>query len=388
MENSIAIIVIAYNRHKSLKRLLDSINEAEIDNGTTIIISIDKSNNPLVEEYANNFEWKYGEKKVVSHKDNLGLRKHILGCGSYLDFYDAIIILEDDLVVSKGFFAYASQAVKKYYNNTDIAGISLYSFGVNYQTFYSFIPQPSEFDTYFMQCAQSWGQVWMKNQWKEFETWYSLHNNDIFDSSILPDSICSWSSKSWLKYHTRYCIETGKYFVYPYLSLSSNCGETGTHLKFSSPVFQRPLADHKETYQYNLPDLTEEVVKYDGFFEAERIYESLGLSKSELCIDLTNSKSNYGNKPYLLTSKRLPFRVVNSFGISFTPIEMNILNRCPGDFIFLYDTNVSNSRPSIRNHISKRQKFAYDNNVDLFAVLRRLKNYGLVSILKTVFKSL
>lgn len=388
MKYSIAIVVVAYNRDKSLERLLQSLSCAFIGNETPLIISVDKSNNTKVAQVAKSFEWKFGEKEVVCHNENLGLRKHILGCGKLLDSYDAIIVLEDDLFVSKFFYSYTQQTVERYYSNNRVAGISLYSFGVNYQTFYNFIPQPSEFDTYFMQCAQSWGQVWMKNQWKEFEKWYSHHYNDNFDSEVLPESICSWSSKSWLKYHTRYCIETGKYFVYPYISLSSNCGETGTHLKFSSPVFQRPLADYKEPHQFNLPDLTEEVVKYDGFFEAERIYGSLGLSKSELCIDLTSSKSNYGNKRYLLTSKRLPFRVVDSFGISFTPIEMNVLNRCPGEFIFLYDTNASNSRPSIHNQISKRQKFAYDNNVDLFAVLRRLKEYGIISILKTVFKSL
>ena len=388
MELSIAIVVVAYNRDESLRRLLESLNGAHVDNGTHLVISIDRSNNQNVEKVARDFKWAYGVKKIICHKENLGLRKHILGCGRFLDSYEAIIILEDDLIVSKNFFKFAKQAVSKYYNENNVAGISLYSFGVNYQTFYNFIPQPSEFDTYFMQCAQSWGQVWMKNQWKTFEEWYANHSDDEFDREALPESICSWSSKSWLKYHTRYCIETGKYFVYPYLSLSSNCGETGTHLKFSSPVFQRPLADYKETYQFNLPNLTDDVVKYDGFFEAERIYKSLGLSEAELCIDLTNSKSNDGNKPYLLTSKRLPFRVVNSFGISFTPIEMNILNRCPGDFIFLYDTNVSNSRPSVRNQIVKRQKFAYDNNVDLFAVLRRVKEYGILSIFKTVFKSL
>lgn len=388
MKYSIAIVVVAYNRDKSLERLLQSLSCAFIGNGTPLIISVDKSNNTKVAQVAKSFEWKFGEKEVVCHNENLGLRKHILGCGKLLDSYDAIIVLEDDLFVSKNFYSYTQQTVERYYSNNRVAGISLYSFGVNYQTFYNFIPQPSEFDTYFMQCAQSWGQVWMKNQWKEFEKWYSHHYNDNFDSEVLPESICSWSSKSWLKYHTRFCIETGKYFVYPYISLSSNCGETGTHLKFSSPVFQRPLADYKDPHQFNLPNLTEEVVKYDGFFEAERIYGSLGLSKSELCIDLTSSKSIYGNKRYLLTSKRLPYRVVDSFGISFTPIEMNVLNRCPGEFIFLYDTNASNSRPSIHNQISKRQKFAYDNNVDLFAVLRRLKEYGIISILKTVFKSL
>lgn len=388
MNSSIAIVVIAYNRDWSLERLLLSLNKAYITEGTPLIISIDKSNNDRVAQVANSFNWAFGRKDVICHKENLGLRKHILGCGKFFDEFESIIVLEDDLVVSDNFFMYATQTVEKYHDNDKIAGISLYSFGINYQTFYSFIPQPSEYDAYFMQCAQSWGQVWMKKQWKAFEQWYEGHCDDVFDSSYLPESICSWSSKSWLKYHTRYCIEADKYFVYPYISLSSNCGEAGTHLSFSSPVFQRPVAEFDENYKYRLPDFTDNAVRYDGFFEAERIYSALNLKKDELCIDLTDSKHDYGNKPYLLTTKMLNYKVIKSFGLSYTPIEMNIINRCPGEMIYLYDTNEKCSKPRGRNTIMKRILFAYLNNTDIFALIRRIRQYGLIGILKTIFKAL
>ena len=74
MEN-IAIVTVAYNRVKSLSRLLNSLLCADIDNAP-LIISIDKSNTNEVERYANDFIWPYGEKKVITHKENLGLRKH------------------------------------------------------------------------------------------------------------------------------------------------------------------------------------------------------------------------------------------------------------------------------------------------------------------------
>ena len=388
MKHSIAIVVIAYNRDKSLARLLNSIGNAYIEEATTLIVSIDKSDNPLVAQVANEYLWKFGQKKVVCHKQNLGLRNHILGSGKYLAKYDAIIILEDDLIVSNNFYTYAVQAVDKYFDNEEIAGISLYSFGVNYQTFYPFTPQPSQYDTYFMKCAQSWGQVWMKRSWKDFEMWYANHSEDEFDHRILPPSICSWSAKSWLKYHTRYCIESGKYFVYPYISLTSNCGETGTHLKFSSPIFQRPVAEMQQSYVYKFPDLTETAVKYDGFFEAERIYKKLGLHEADLCIDLTTSKNTYGDKHYILTTKRLGFRVVKNYGLSFTPIELNVINDCPGNMIYLYDTTKPFKKPIARSPVSKRVLFAYQNNVDLFAVIRRLRKYGVINIIKTLIKAL
>ena len=63
MEN-IAIVTVAYNRVKSLSRLLNSLLCADIDNAP-LIISIDKSNTNEVERYANDFIWPYGEKKVI-----------------------------------------------------------------------------------------------------------------------------------------------------------------------------------------------------------------------------------------------------------------------------------------------------------------------------------
>lgn len=57
MEN-IAIVTVAYNRVKSLSRLLNSLLCADIDNAP-LIISIDKSNTNEVERYANDFIWPY-----------------------------------------------------------------------------------------------------------------------------------------------------------------------------------------------------------------------------------------------------------------------------------------------------------------------------------------
>lgn len=388
MKHSIAIVVIAYNRDKSLARLLNSVGNAYIDKGTTLIVSIDKSNNSSVEACARHFDWPYGEKRIIAHPKNLGLKQHILSCGNYLDEYDALVVLEDDLIVSDNFYMYAVQAVEKYFDNKEIAGISLYSFGVNYQTFYPFKPQPSQYDTYFMKCAQSWGQVWMKDQWKAFENWYAIHRDDEFDRTLLPEAICSWSAKSWLKYHTRYCIEMNKYFIYPYQSLTSNCGETGTHLKFSSPVFQRPVAKLERSYQYKFPNLSEDSVKYDGFFESEQVLRALGMNKVDLCMDLTKAKTNFGNKRYVLTTKRLGYRVVKSYGLSYAPIEMNVIHSCPGELLFLYDTTERCKEPRFKSPVDKRVLFAYENDVDIFAVIRRLRQYGIVNILKTLIKAL
>ena len=74
------IIVVAYNRPGSLKRLLDSLSRAvySLDN-VSIIISIDHKENDSrsleVVAIANSFEWKFGHKTVL-------LRESISDCGS------------------------------------------------------------------------------------------------------------------------------------------------------------------------------------------------------------------------------------------------------------------------------------------------------------------
>ena len=263
--SNIAICVVAYNRSFSFRRLISSLSSARYDNPVDLYVSIDYSDKGEgVRDLAANYIWNNGKYTIIRHSENLGLRKHILKCGDLLDDYDALIVLEDDVVVAPGFFLFAEQCVEKYYGNESIAGISLYSFMMNYHNHLPFWPLSSGSDVYMMQNAQSWGQVWMKKQWMEFKKWYEMNCIEFDEMPHLPVSICSWPKSSWLKYHTRYCIENKKYFVYPYVALSTNNNDPGTHVTTRNTLFQAPLFFGKKT-KYNLTPS----VFYDGFFECE-----------------------------------------------------------------------------------------------------------------------
>src|SRR5690554_1902069 len=109
-----AIVVVAFNRPKSLYNLLTTISLAHFHEiNIPLIISIDFIDSIEHEEViviANAFKWKYGEKKIIQHTKNIGLKNHILLCGDLALDYGAVIILEDDLRVSPGFYTYASTA--------------------------------------------------------------------------------------------------------------------------------------------------------------------------------------------------------------------------------------------------------------------------------------
>ncbi len=352
----IAIITVAYNRVNSLLRLLNSLNNSyyEEDN-VTLIISVDKSKTDEVEKLAESYEWNYGKKIVDKHMENLGLRQHMLSLGKWFENFNALIVLEDDIVVAKNYYIYAKQCIEKYHNCIDIAGISLYGFDVNYQTGLPFKPLKDKNDIYFMNCAMSWGEIWLRNSWLKFYEWYKYHQ-DFPMMNDLPKSICLWNNKSWLKYHTRYCIENKKFFVYPYVSLSTNFGDTGEHSDGNANVVYQVELQHGLKKNYFLPEFGEDAIYYDGFFENISIYKSIGIDISKLCIDLNGEWKNRLNKQYWLTTEVKDYKIIKSFGLNYRPIELNILLNNPGHEIFLYDVMTKESNP---NKISKKRIIMY-----------------------------
>ncbi len=372
---SIAIVVIAYNRVDSLTRLLSSLSSAYYGGqNVPLVISIDKSKTDAVEKFADDFVWAFGPKTVIKHKENMGLRNHILSQGELFNCYDALIILEDDLVVSKSFFYYSQQTVSKYSNDSSIGGISLYAYSVNYETSFPFTPVKDENDVFFLNCAMSWGEIWLKDQWQSFYEWYKL-NQVFLPSDDIPEQIMRWNSKSWLKYHSRYCIEQKKYFVFPYVSLTTNCSEIGTHNNSVSSVYQVPLQlGEKEAYR--LPDFNGNSIRYDSFFENEALYHHLGLSEDELCIDINGKKNNRKGQRYWLTTKKMDYPIVKSFGLSYRPIEMNVFEGVEGSDIFLYDTSNSKNKRGKSNKAVLLYLYHLDNIFNLIKPYSLKKTFG------------
>ena len=341
---SVAIIAVAYNRVDSLSRLLGSLQCAYYTDEVSLIISIDKSDTDVVEKYADSFEWKFGNKIVDKHKENLGLRPHMMSLGKWFDQYDALIILEDDLVVSKDFYNFSTQAVQKYQDEEKIAGIGLYSYQLSKTYWLPFEPLKDEHDVYFMQYAISWGQIWMKKSWLKFYDWYQLHQDLTSYLNYLPSDMLKWDSRSWLKYHMCYCLDQDKYFVHPYTSLSTTGCDAGEHFSKSFTGYQVPLQQgHVE--RYRLPNIEESNIWYDMFFEYMFPKATLDLNVEDICIDLHGQKKNVEGKHYWLTPQLLNYKVIKQYGVSYRPLEYNVLLNNEGSDIFLYDTTQSVSKP-------------------------------------------
>lgn len=337
--NRYAVVAIGYNRKDSIQRLLKSLECSEYgSDNVTLIISIDNSGTDDVEKCADDFMWSHGEKKVVTYPERQGLRKHILKCGDFLREFDALAVFEDDIVAAPGFYQFMKEVVPMYQNDDRVAGISLYNHLWNVNVSFPFEAAYSQYDTYFLQFAQSWGQIWMKKQWEEFAVWYTENSEEFVEQVNIPTFVSNWEKTSWLKYHIKYCIECNKFFVYPYRSLTTCFSDVGEHCLEKDTKLQVPMLTTMQT-SYRLPSLDSvDAIKYDAFFE--RIINDIeidGISGSDICVNIYGSKKWFENKKYVITINKLPYRIVKSYSLELRPHEENVLQNITGKTIKMYD---------------------------------------------------
>ena len=375
MQNTskIAIVIIAYNREKSLQRLLDSLSQVDYEGfSVPLIVSIDYSGKSDVQRAAESFEWKYGEKRIIAHDKNLGLRKHVLSCGELVREYDALIVLEDDLLVSPAMFSYARRAVEHYQGDSNIAGISLYAKEWNETAWEPFAPAYSGRDTYFIQTAESLGQIWMREQWLQFSEWYSKNNESFGIMPGIPANVCIWDDRSWKKYHIRYCIEENKYTVYPYFALTTCTEDVGEHVKENSFMHQVRIAEGSRK-EFDFADVDDAgAIKYDSFLE--RVIPDF----RDTCLDLYGQKKDFGTARYVISSQIMDCKIVGSYARALRPHEENIIHKISGREFFKYDL-LQPERGGAVKHAEK--ELQYYHYASFQGVANRMRIVELISAL-------
>ena len=360
---SFAIVVVCYNRIDGLIQLTDSLLRANYcgRNDITLIFSIDNSGSSLVEDYAKNFEWCHGQKIIRTFPTRQGLKQHILQCGEYTDKYDVVVVLEDDIIVSDSFYSYAYNAALFYWDNENIAGISLYTFQKNWLKWVlRFEPMKKQYDCFFVKVAQSWGQVWTRDKWKPFQNW--LNDNPVFDKNKdHPQYLNAWPESSWLKFHDQYCIDTNKYFVYPYYSLSTNTSAAGEHSNMGCNDYQTDLQFEKT--EFNFQPFSSESIIYDEYLERVGLGKYLQLPEEEIFIDFYGTRKIDNSRKYVLTTRRLKdVMPEKGYKLSLRPIEASVIYGIEGEGIYLYKTTdyLKRSKTSVPFELMKYEMRTHD----------------------------
>ena len=330
----IAIAIPCYKRIESLRALLASLTHAAYDvDRVDLVLSIDYSGSDAAVALATKFEWPFGNKRLVRHETNIGLRKNILFCGDLTREYDAVIVIEDDLIVAHSFYRYARRAAEFYAEEDRVAGISLYQYELEELTWSRFQPLYEGYDTYFIRWPSSWGQLWTRSQWSKFRTWYK-DDPDISGIAV-PACVKRWQH-SWKKYYAAYLVATDRYLVFPFYSYIYNGIVTGGIHTYKMPcVVTASQFNYFDQREFRFPLLEESRFRYDAYFQLERRVVRIGNKEYDLQFDLQGNRMET-QAPYVVTSRRVAEeKVIASFEAGMLPLELNILENRPGDMFRL-----------------------------------------------------
>ncbi len=386
------IVVSAYNRPGALARLLASLSKAAYPGGPArLVISIDRGDDAghaSVGAVAEQFQWPFGPKEVIQHAEHLGLVKHVFFCGDLTRTYGDVIFLEDDLLVSPVHYLYAAQALDFYRADERIAGVSLYALWFNGYTQQPFVPLADAADVFFLQTPYTQGQAFTREQWSNFADWRASGDRRLSAGDNLHESFFRFDAEDWFPVMAKYVVGTGRYVVYPRVSLTTGAGDAGTHFAQASSFFQTPLQRFKDTYHF-IP-LDDSNAAYDSFFEIlpdrlNRLTDAFRGFDYDVDLYATKARRNLYAE-HVLTSRTCRAARMR-FGRVMWPMEANVIEGVPGAGIAFCRTDDvrwdgwSDLETRKRNHdyftrrrrLSRKLRLQFAMLDAIYAVQRRLR---------------
>lgn len=236
------VCIFLWKKYHLIHKVLGSLKKAKGFYKTKIYMFVDSSdffskhypaNQKLLEEIK-----KYRIFKNISfiyRNKNFGLKKNIIdGINHLFKSYSQLIILEDDLIVSKEFLVYMNKALKFYKNNKKVFSIS----GFNHNSYQKFIKKKYKYSNFFSLRTSSWGWGTWRNRWKYYEKQISVEEikknkkNIInllgYDTYLGLLNINLKKRDLWAANWSYAALKTKKLTSYPVLSYISNIGFDGT----------------------------------------------------------------------------------------------------------------------------------------------------------------
>ncbi len=331
-----AVVVMAYQRPASLRRLLGSLRRVpQREKPIPLIISLEGGAHPEVKQLAHAFEGPAFEVRVVEQPRRLGLSAHALWALAQSEQWGSVILLEDDHYTAPYFYEAAVRLLAAYGDAEDVAGISLYRYPRNEIVHLPFEPIDDGYDVFFHQRTGTRGIALSAAQWARFaQALDALPTDD----ARLPDKIRRWSVDDWERRFNVYTLVAGHFFVYPRWSYVTNFGDAGTHVPAHEYwAFQTPLTV-SERLPERLPSVAESRACYDHYSELlPRClwqWQPALEAYQPLTVDL------YGARPlppsgWVLSLRPTRRPPVRSYELALHPHELNVIDELPGTDISL-----------------------------------------------------
>ncbi len=350
VDPDLTVVVLAHDRPRSLRRLLDSLARAECGPRTPLVISIDPGGVNLeeVSAVARGFGSWPGPVEVRIAEEPLGLVGHFIGAGSMTSEVGPVVLLEDDLVVGPGFALWAAAALGAYGGSPLVGGVSLNSLwfhGIRHLPFETLLDGS---DAFAVSVAWFHGLVLHPRWWAEFRDWSDRESGapgmagrgGPGESSPvdLPGVFSEFAPDEWFPTMTRWLVDSGRTFVFPRWSHATNHGDVGAHFDHPTDWFQTPLAESCPD-----PRLPEEGawVGYDAWQEIQleslfrRVPSLAERTGGDLTMDLWALRERSDVSTEWIITTRGTANPECSWGASLRPLEANVIGGSAGGSIHL-----------------------------------------------------
>ncbi|KAK3599741.1 hypothetical protein CHS0354_037216 [Potamilus streckersoni] len=176
---NLRIIVIVYNRATSLRRLLDSLNNAYyFGDAIALHVWIDRSKNGTIDSttygVASDFTFRHGQYYVHNQTCHVGIYGQWMGTWyPNNDSSEFAVILEDDLTVSPYFYKWLKLVHMKYDNYSNVNGYSLQGISIKHGATQSGYLEVNETHKIFLYpVLGTWGFSPNNRNWRAFSDWY------------------------------------------------------------------------------------------------------------------------------------------------------------------------------------------------------------------------
>jgi len=163
------IALFVYNRARHLQRTLEALSRCYRADQSHLIVFSDGPKTPGDAEAVRRVREitraavGFADVKIVCRTQNFGLARSIItGVSELCRAHGRVIVLEDDLVVARGFLSYINQALERYPNDRPVMQVSGYV-----------LPMPNVSclgETFLCRVASSWGWATWDRAWKCFNS--------------------------------------------------------------------------------------------------------------------------------------------------------------------------------------------------------------------------
>lgn len=285
INNFAPIVLFVYNRPWHTEETLKALMKNELADESVLYIFSDGPKENASEEQLKKIDevrqlitakkW-CKDVNIIESKKNRGLAGAIInGVTEILAQYEKVIVLEDDIVPSRGFLKYMNEALTMYSENESVGCIHAWNYDLDAQDY----PE----STFFLKGADCWGWATWKRSWKLFEpngallmqsftsnqSRYEFDRRGTHEYVDMLEAQINGSNDSWaIRWHASLFL-SDKYCLQPTRPIVKNIGldNSGIHCGVLDMV-QKPV---------EFISLNEiQVVESEWFFKA------FGLSAKEI----------------------------------------------------------------------------------------------------------